>query len=380
MKLLEELTKGKSYNAHKYDLDIITDQPTIDYTEQTIVWEKSGETSQNKKYVPLKDYSDELARSDKQVLNYFLDGSRHVFKVDDIAFNDFDKSKVIYPVIAGQIGVGCCRRVDKKLTCENFIREFVLSLPQIANIDDNNGFFPAIVQQLNEIPQVKRLGIEFSKILGYRSSRTEKKFEDLGVALIQKRMMDQEQSMVSALVRAGKLNQDNYLVKDGSLEYKFDLAVKKNDKDSQRFKQNYNYVIGVSKKFNPTVCANSKGKSDPGFIADLPIYNRTPAACFISISGVEFAVWYIRIRDRKYTYNPFDGVIKVEKMLVTKSEIDDGMNSDLIDYLSALLINERNPVCYGSDLRWANHIYPIYLTEQYIKSQYISKEMFLQLF
>ena len=115
-----------------------------------------------------------------------------------------------------------------------------MSLPQIANIDDNNGFFPAIVQKLNEIPQVKRLGIEFSKILGYRSSRTEKKFEDLGVALIQKRMMDQEQSMVSALVRAGKLNQDNYLVKDGSLEYKFDLAVKKNDKDSQRFKQNYN--------------------------------------------------------------------------------------------------------------------------------------------
>lgn len=67
-------------------------------------------------------------------------------------------------------------------------------------------------------------------------------------------------------------------------------------------------------------------------------------------------------------------------MLVTHEEIDDGIDSALVDTLSAYLINERNPVCYGSDLRWANHIYPIYLTESFVKSKYLSAESFLHLF
>ena len=35
-----------------------------------------------------------------------------------------------------------------------------------------------------------------------------------------------------------------------------------------------------------------------------------------------------------------------------------GTDSELVDLLSSSIINERNPVCYGSDLRWANHLYP----------------------
>ena len=380
MEMIAELTNGESYKAHKYDLDLITEHPKIDYTELTITWIKRGETSQNKNYVPLRKQSEHLANSDRQVLNYFLDGSRRVFKVDDIAFKKFDKRKLIYPVIAGQIGVGCCKRIDKKLTPEKIKHEFVISLPTIAKIEESKGFFLAIVQRLNESPKLKKLAIEFSEILDYKDSKEEKNFEDLGIAKIQKRMMDNEKIMVDELVRAGKLNQNNYLVKDGSLDYRFKQEKNDDKKSYQKFKKNYSHVIGVSKKFNPELCLNIKGKSDPGFIADLPVFHRTPAASFESDSKVEFVVWYVRIRDKKYTHNSFDGIIKVEKMLVDDEEIENGMDSELVDYLSALLINERNPVCYSSDLRWANHIYPIYLTEQYIKSRYISRETFLQLF
>ena len=48
----------------------------------------------------------------------------------------------------------------------------------------------------------------------------------------------------------------------------------------QIFKNNYNWVIGVSKNFNPEVCVDINGKPNPGFIADLPVYHRTPVACF----------------------------------------------------------------------------------------------------
>ena len=67
-------------------------------------------------------------------------------------------------------------------------------------------------------------------------------------------------------------------------------------------------------------------------------------------------------------------------ILVTDDEIKEGIESELVDTLSAYIINERNPVCYGSDLRWANHIYPIYLTESFVKSKYISTDSFLHLF
>ena len=68
-------------------------------------------------------------------------------------------------------------------------------------------------------------------------------------------------------------------------------------------------------------------------------------------------------------------------MLVTDKELEKlKLYSTEVNTLSANLINERNPVCYGLDSRWANHIYPVYLTEQYIKQMYIGTQAFLQLF
>ena len=114
----------------------------------------------------------------------------------------------------------------------------------------------------------------------------------------------------------------------------------------------------------------------------LPLYHRTPACCYeskISGNGVYFCVWYLRIRDSKHTQNVFDGILKIEK-LMDKDEYEHGVDTDRIDYLSAQLLRERLPVCYGDDKRWANHLYPIYVTEQYAKSKYISNDTFMNLF
>lgn len=48
--------------------------------------------------------------------------------------------------------------------------------------------------------------------------------------------------------------------------------------------------------------------------------------------------------------------------------------------ISANLIREAHPVCYGSDSRWANHLYPVYLTESFCKSHYIDSNIILNLF
>lgn len=280
--------------------------------------------------------------------------------------------------------MGCCKRIDKHMSCEKFKQEIVLSVPDIANADGKPGFFPATAKKLNDCSELQRLKIEFSTIIPYKTSKNgEKKFEDRGTACIQDRMGEREKELVAELVREGKLNQDNYLVKDGSLEYRPTKEDRTDKRKYQIFKNNYNWVIGVSKNFNPEVCIDINGKPNPGFIADLPLFHRTPVACFENpefFGDIQFAVWYIRLRDKSRTRTPFDGIIKVEKMLVTQEELDEGVDSALVDTLSAYLINERNPVCYGSDLRWANHLYPIYLTESFVKSKYLSTDSFLHLF
>lgn len=67
-----------------------------------------------KKYVEtecFKGYKD-LTEKAKRIFEYppmfkfFLDGSRRTYKVDDVAYNNR-----IYPIVAGQIGVGCCERL-----------------------------------------------------------------------------------------------------------------------------------------------------------------------------------------------------------------------------------------------------------------------------
>ena len=383
MSLLANITGGKSYKAHKYGLDH-SERPYIDYGEDNIVWRKTAETAPHRKYVSLDLKRQKILESGEQLLTYFLDGSRRVFKVDDIAYPSSGGRSTIYPVIAGQIGVGCTMRKEKQLKVVEFKQEFVISVPDIADADGKNGFFPATAQKLNALPTLKVSGVQFSTILPYETSHAkDKKFEDKGTARIQDRMIEREKEMVAELVRAGKLNQDNYLIKDGSLEYRPTKEDRADRHGYQRFRQNYNWVLGVSKNFNPEVCMDINGKPNPGFIADLPLYHRTPVACFENpdlFGDVKFAVWYVRIRDKTRTRTPFDGILKVEKMLVTSEENDEGMDSELVDTLTALIINERCPTCYGSDLRWANHLYPIYLTESFVKSKYLSAESFLQLF
>lgn len=382
MNILAEATGGKSYKAHKYPIDY-ADRPSIDYGDSEIIWKRRAETTQHRTYVNLLGLSKKLASRDDQILSYFLDGSRRVFKVDDIAFVQSGGRSIIYPVIAGQIGVGCCHRVNKKVVPVQLKREFVLSMPDVADADGKPGFWPATAKKLSECDELKRLGIEFAAILPYKTSKNnDKKLEDRATACVQDRMIESEKKLVAELVREGKLNQNNYLVKDGSLEYRPTKEDKADKRRYQTFKNNYNWVIGVSKNFNPEVCEDINGKPNPGFIADLPLYHRTPVAEYENpmLGDIKFAVWYIRLRDKEKTRTPFDGVLKIEKILVTEEEIEFGIDSEQVDTLSAYLINERNPVCYGSDLRWANHIYPIYLTESFVKSRYLSAESFLHLF
>lgn len=387
--ILESETGGKSYKAHKYNLDI-DGRPTVDFGGDATgnVWKRTMETTRHTHAVDLTSLAKKLANSDYQLLSYFLDGSRRVYKVDHQGYpaSGTGSRSEIFPIIAGQIGIGCCRRENRQIYPEKFVNEIVISVPDKADADGKSGFFPALAKKISQYSDdLLRLGIPVSAVLQYSTKKveTDKEYEDRATATVQDRMIEKEKETVVTLVKEGKLGPNNYLVKDGSLEYRPTKEDKADKRRLTTFRNNYSWVLGASKHFNPSVCLDINGKPNPGFIADLPLYHRTPVACFSNpdlFGDMNFAVWYIRLRPQSKTRTPFDGVIKIEKMLTTTDENEYGIESELVDTLSALIINERNPVCYGSDLRWANHIYPMFLTESFVKSKYISTESFLQLF
>ncbi|MBQ6896439.1 MAG: hypothetical protein IJN69_04445 [Oscillospiraceae bacterium] len=383
MEIIAKETKGKSYHTYKYSYDSIG-LPSIDYDDdpdKIMKWRDSGETGDAKKPIPLKQLADQLSQIGEQpLIKYFLDGSRHVYKVDDIAYN-----KRVYPVVAGQIGIGCCKRENKRMAKELFSRELIIALPKTANADghDDVAFFSSKAKKINDSEELKKLSLEFS-VIPYKISTTgnpNTKLDDLAIAAIQDYMIESEKKVVAELVKNKKLGQDAYLLKDGSLEYKVMRSGREDLRTLQKIKHNYRWVIGVSKSFNPESCLDHTGKPNSNYIADLPVFHRTPVARYenIHLGNVQFGVWYIRLRDKFRTQTPFDGVVKVEKIMMDE-EIDNGIDSDVIDLISANIINERNPTCYGTDRRWANHLYPVFLTESYVKSKYISTEMFLHLF
>lgn len=370
-------TDGKNYKSYKYCFESV-EVPKVEYEDKKgIHVKKKGETDTGlTKTKSVKELADKISKSTAPLFKYFLDGSRRTYKVDDIAYG-----KRLYPIIAGQIGVGVCERSDQHtFKPVNLKNPLVISIPENANaqttMGNSNLFFNNLIKKLNEQEVLKRQKLSFKKILPYKSSglKENDKYEDRGVARIQDEMIALEQKVVFELVKAKKLNENSFLIKDGSLEY-----MKSGEaRELSEIKSNYDCVIGVSKAFNPEALSNDV-KDISRRIAELPVYHRTPAFMYQTerIPDVKFAVWYLRIRD---TLSPFDGVLKIEKILVWDSQEDDGLDSDEIDLISANIINERNPVCYGKDNRWAKHLYPVHLTESFIKSRYLSDIHFINLF
>lgn len=391
LSLLEEASNGKCYKSYRYCADEELRIQTISYDDSqkfTLCENRYGETDKTLKQTKNIYNFAEKIKNETPLFRYFLDGSRRVYKVDDIVLN-----KRVFPIMAGQIGVACCERKSKsEFKCKELENNLVIALPTEANPELRNTelFFNNLKDKINNIDRIQKIGSNFSKILSYSSKvssdniQEKNKYESLGIATIQDEMIDCEKRIVSKLMAQNTLNECCYLIKDGSLQYK---PVKGDLKEFTKIKNNYRWVIGVSKLFNPELTRDQNGKSNAAALADLPLFHRTPAFMFQHekekwsyLGDFKYSVWYLRIREKEKTESPFAGIVKLEKILITENENENGLDSDLIDIISANIINERNPVCYGKDSRWANHLYPIYLTEQFLKSKYLSDIHFINLF
>lgn len=395
-RILEYIEQNNESGFHCYSTKKVT---LDDGTQETVTSENSDQDT-----IPI-DTSGKIAESDTRRLNtikisdslilntppyfkYFLDGSRRTYKVDDIAIGN-----KIFPIIAGQIVVGCCYRPDRNTFKKaEVFPKLVISLPkQFHTKGKPEDFSRYYCQKLNEYLKtnnryVASRDIEISNIVFYKTDgpsvaeQTDKnRFKNSAIAQIQNEMTDTEQFLVNRLCVDKRLNDENWLIKDGSIQYNPRFSSIDNAQWNN-MRANYQYVVGVSKSFDPDLLKNYEGKKLSHIIADLKPFERTKAYKYVSehSNGMTFAVWYLRLRKEKnFRETHFSDIVKCE-MIMFNPAIP--IKSSTIDAISANLIREAYPVCFGADSRWGNHLYPVFLTESFCKAQYIDSNIFLSLF
>lgn len=370
------------YKTNKVSLDI-SDSEILNYDDKKVVTNNMSSIAESDMTrTPVVKIERKLIELSRPIFSFFLDGSRHVYKVDDIGIG-----KKIFPVLAGQIIVGCCERKSRDIFKPySYRHKIVLSMPDDFDVDDDGEdfcrlFCEELNENLHDIKFVKSSGIKIDKLLLYRTDKMEQKdkdnYKNRGTAKIQAEMTDEEQLMVDELCRANKLDDQHYLIKDGSLEYNPSFS-NFNREDNTMQRENYRYVVGVSKSFDPELLPDYEGHRLSRTIANLDPFERTKAYRYTSdTNGVQYAVWYLRLRKSEFRETNFSDIVKCEMVII---EEDTQMDTDLINAISANLIKEAYPVCFGNDRRWANHLYPVYLTESFCKSKYHSSNIILSLF
>ncbi len=318
------------------------------------------------------------ADSSDSLFNYFMDGSRMAYKIAELNFDG-----KVWPVVAGQIGVACCRRKNRRM--EHFARTYktLLSVPRIVcdlsgNAASDRQKMAALLRGVNDIA-ARKCGARFmfNDIVVY-SEKEDMSKENLAVARIQSTMTDTEKAAIKKLAEDGFISLDeDYLAKDGSLEYMDETSstIRWTDLGTS-----LRYAVGVSKTFNAEkfqIKVKTEHRSAASFIANLKPGQRTQAFRYSARKDKPpfFAVWFVRIRAPKLGQSAFDGVLKAEVQLIGKEE-QSGRSSFEINRISQSLYRERTPVCYGTDARWANHIYPVFVTERYLKSGFHPEAVF----
>ncbi len=320
-------------------------------------------------------------RKDKSRFKYFLDGTRHVYKVGDIAIDG-----TVYPLAVGQIIVGYCGREGRDIKIGRFNRILVLAAPIQWDVNhQGENFFRRQCEEINkrlqETPLFQKFGIQFNYVIPYGSPDQlqqelgRNKYLRLATACIQNEMLDQERLLVQDLVMHNIVSANNtMLIKDGSIEYKKDFTNRPDeDLANAKFTLNFRDVIGVSKLFDPELLSKREPRIGT-MIAELKPMHRTRAYKYIH-EGKAYCVWYLRLRDTLNRSNNYADIIKVEMFLPNNATKE----SALINSISAHLINEAYPVCYGKDARWANHLYPVHITELFCKSMFIDEKLIIRI-
>ena len=356
------------YQNESLDLDHFYPEPYQDEGDEIKEIGEPFETNKDKKIRHI-----DLAQEDRTYsgFSYFMDGARRTYKIGDIVL----EGKTIYPIVAAQIRAGCTERDSaKKLHSHGeLLRKNLLLISDKINSVD----FAEICQRIKRTKLAESLMLD---VVPYKFDRDRDSIPvNSAIAKATQLMHEMEIDILRRMVASDEIVPgvtDRMLIVDGPLQFIVE------DDGKPEFADLFYNVVGVSKSFNPMLPTSNKarrgGTQIGAELLKLRCGERTPVFLKKNSKGRQFGCWYLRIRPMNLVSSPLEGIIKIEKM-ATEDDVD-GLSTAVVDNISLSLLNEGSPTCYGRDNRWAAHLYPVYLTETFVKSTFESDLVFISKF
>ena len=291
-----------------------------------------------------------------QLFRYFVDGSMRTTSAGHIVDNDGR----YLPIFITQIAVAATRLDEDGIRVEEYRNQNVFLLPDT---------FPKIDKtEAKRLVQDAASSSRWPLDLNFDSYILEGQTEPLDAA--RKRMLasmhEMEIDLIKNLADSEKVTRENMLMIDGSLQFygNFDRA-----------REAFRNVVGLAKSFDlhQRVGHGQSAKQVGGLIAGLKHRHRTPARkVTVPRTNLAIGAWYLRLHSEKQLagLSVDDGVVKLELFPDGEAGHQRPLATDQCDRISQSVLALRHPTTPSADRRWASHLYPVHLTERYIKTRF----------
>ena len=297
-----------------------------------------------------------IADSDPLLFRYFIDGSQRVTNAGYVV----DTKNRYLPLLIAQIGVATTELRDSRLHIRHYDANNTLFFPDSFSAED---LADAEATACNAA-RTSRLPLDLAFDRYEVDDTDQRPPMDRARARVLHKMHSMEVDRIVTLAKDGDISRDALLLIDGSIEFYVDM---------DRYKEAFRNVVGVAKSFDlhrPYV-SGSAAERVGALISRLPSAHRTPARGSPH-RNLTIASWYLRLHDpgRMAALEYPDGVVKIEVFPDDPAHDSPKMDAARCSRISEHVLALRAPATPNTDARWASHLYPIHVTERYIKTQF----------
>lgn len=288
------------------------------------------------------------------LFRYFLDGSMRTTGAGHVV----DTSQRFLPIFISQVGVAVTELRGTKLSIATFKAKNILFMPQTFSDEDTRSARSRVKSTAKNSRQPLDLDLECYPV------DADTKPIDGARKKVLAAMHDLEVGCVADLARSGRVTRDALLMIDGSLQFYRNL---------EQNREAFRNVVGVAKSFDVhKALGRGRNVKQVGTLAaQLRCQHRTPARR-ISHRNLTIGSWYLRIHDARphAGISATDGVVKLEAFPEDATGSSPVLDKDRCDIISENVLSLRHPITPWTDARWSSHLYPIHLTERYIKARF----------
>ena len=297
-----------------------------------------------------------IADNDPLLFRFFIDGSQRITNAGYVV----DTKNRYLPLLIAQIGVATTELHDSRLRIKHYDSTNTLYFPDSFSAED---LADAETVACNAAC-TSRLPLDLSFDHYEVDDSDNRPPMDSARARVLHKMHAMEVDRIVTLAKAGDISRDALLLIDGSIEFYVDM---------DRHREAFRNVVGIAKSFDlhrPYLTGRSAERVG-ALISRLPPGHRTPARG-TPHRNLTIASWYLRLhgRNRMASLEYPDGVVKIEVFPDEPAHDSPTMDAARCNRLSEHVLALRAPATPNTDARWASHLYPVHLTERYIKTQF----------